>query len=317
MVLVIIFGAYRARFLPLSGFTSGQKGLRVNFFDVGQGDAALIRAPDGSDILIDGGPDGRIVEYLGRQLPPTDRTLELVVLTHPHADHLTGFLEVLRHYKVEKIMATGINYSSAVNREWLTQIKNKNIPVIDAKFSDVTSYGGAELRVLSPKEDLHKVKINHDSPGEGGGLNESSVVLLLDYGETEILFMGDAGALTEKEIMEKTDTKTDILKVGHHGSKYSTTSEFLEEINPRYAVISAGAGNKYGHPHYRTLRTLSLHGVRIFRTDLDGSIEAFSDGDEPIVYPSSEPPACVKKNFMLRFLSTRQVVKFDCVRPRQ
>lgn len=277
--------------------------MHLRFFDVGQGDATLIVASDGSDILIDGGPDGRIVEHLGRALPLSDRTLELVVLTHPHADHLIGLIDVLNYYKVEAMMMTGVSHESAVYRAWLKIVKDKGIKVIYPKKGDTFSYGETRLSVLSPKSSLKDKKIIHDSEDAGGGLNETSIVILAEYKETEALIMGDAGAEIEKEIIGDMEFDADILRTGHHGSKYSTSPEFVKEVKPKYAVISSGRDNKYGHPHYRTLRTLEKNGVSTHRTDLDGTISARSDGKEfKINVSGSKRKSCAEMNFMIRWL---------------
>lgn len=308
LMCAVIFVFYlRARVNSPLGIIPADGAMHVRFFDVGQGDAALIVAPDGSDILIDGGPDGRILEYLGRSLVPSDRTLELVVLTHPHADHLIGLLEVLKHYKVDAVMMTGVDHSTEVYKEWLLKIKNKGIPVIHPKEGDSYLYGGMELKVLAPFVNYDGRRIVHDSPGEGGGFNETSIVLLADYGDAELLLMGDAGSETEKKILKETDIGADILKVGHHGSKYSTTPEFVNYLRPRFAIISSGILNKYGHPHYRTLRTLERAGVGIYRTDTEGTINAWSDrGDfklnaERLRFKKNDTTPCQDKFFMIRW----------------
>lgn len=294
MFLIIVYNQ-RDFFLDFPANLIRENGnLYVRFFDVGQGDAALIVAPDGSDILIDGGPDGRIVEHLGRALLPTDRTLELVVLTHPHADHMVGLIEVFEHYKVGAVMMTGVNHSSTAYKEFLQKIKNKGIEVIYPKKGEKRIYGGAELQVLAPNENWENKKIIRDNLGEGGGLNETSIILLLDYADSEVLFMGDVGVETEKNIIRDMDIEADILKVGHHGSKYSTSAEFIAEIKPEYAIISSGAGNKYGHPHYRVLRTLSRAQVKIWRTDMDGSITAIGDGKNWEVQSSNQRESSCK-----------------------
>lgn len=313
MVLIILMCAvifvfyFRSRANSPLGIIPSDGFLHVRFFDVGQGDAALIVAPDGSDILIDGGPDGKIIEYLGRSLAPTDRTLELVVLTHPHADHLIGLVEVLKYYKVETVMMTGVEHSTEVYKDWLLKIKNKGISVIHPQEGDSYLYGGMELKVLAPSINYGGRRIVHDSPGEGGGLNETSIVLLADYRDAELLLMGDAGSETEKKILKEAEIRADILKVGHHGSKYSTIAEFVNRVRPRFAIISSGRLNKYGHPHYRTLRTLERANALIYRTDTEGTINAWSDGAEfklsverPI-FKQKETVACQDKFFMIRW----------------
>ncbi len=284
-----------------SGMVPRDGKMHIRFFDVGQGDAALIVMPDGADVLVDGGPDGRIAELLGRALPPYDRSLELVVLSHPHVDHLSGLLEVLKHYKVEKIMMYEESGGSFTYKEWLRQIESLNIPVIYPRYDDALTYGGATLKILGPG-----AHVAQSTPAEEKeGLNDNSLVLLAAYGDDSALFMGDAGEAEEKELLEKTgDLDADILKVGHHGSKYSSSLDFLKQISPAYAIISVGAGNSFGHPGFRTVRNLSRKGAQIFRTDINGSIDALLDG-RAIKFSAerSSSGSCAEGNILLKLLA--------------
>lgn len=306
LICAVIFLFYfRSRANSPRGIIPQDGAMHIRFFDIGQGDATLIVAPDGSDILIDGGTDGRIVEHLGKALLPTDRTLELVVLTHPHADHLNGLLDVLKYYKVKAVMMTGVSHTSHIYNAWLEKIKEEGAKIIYPQKGYSAVYGGMELRVLAPKEDWKGKKPNLAAKSEeGDGLNETSIVLLVDYQDSEVLLMGDAGAETEKEITESMEFSADILKTGHHGSKYSTSPSFVREVKPEIAIISSGAKNKYGHPHYRTLRTLERAGVGIYRTDIDGTINAWSNGADfklNLERPN-RPKSCAEYNFVLKWL---------------
>ncbi len=305
-LLALTFTAYNY-FVLSKGGASGRIApdgtLHARFFDVGQGDATLLLMPDGSDVLVDGGPDQGIVPKLKRSLPRDDRVIELVVLTHPHLDHLYGLLEVLKNYQIKEVLITGVNHSTGSYREWERMLKEKNIKTIIASAPNIFRFGGAEIKILAPDKDLQKPRIAKDLPGEGGGLNDTSVVLLVDYGENEILLMGDAGEEIEKKIMDKFDLRADILRVGHHGSKYSSGWEFVKEVSPAYAIISSGKGNKYGHPHYRTLRTLSRAAAAIYRTDTDGTITAHGDGNKwEIISENNNSRSCTNKNFVLKWL---------------
>ncbi|MBI2099239.1 MBL fold metallo-hydrolase [Candidatus Uhrbacteria bacterium] len=280
--------------------------LYARFFDVGQGDATLLVMPDGSDVLVDGGPDGGIVPKLKRTLPGNDRVIELVVLTHPHLDHLYGLLEILKNYQVKEVLTAGVRHDTISYKEWERALKEENIKITAAAVPEVFNFGGAEIKVLAPEQDLGNSRIVRDLPGEGGGLNDTSIVLLVDYGENEILLMGDAGEEIEKKIMDKFDLRADILKVGHHGSKYSSGAEFVKEVSPAYAVISSGAGNKYGHPHFRTLRTLSRAAAAVYRTDTDGTVTAHGDGRTWEVWPENARSApCKIKIPVLKWLLCR------------
>lgn len=277
--------------------------LHVLFFDVGQGDSELLVMPDGTDVLIDGGPDGGIAELLGRSLPPSDRTIEMVILTHPHADHLAGLLEVLKRYKVLKILATRVGNKGYIYNEWNSQIKENNIPVDYAEAGEEFAYGGAVLKVLSPDKKFER-SVSPVLQGADSDVNDTSVILRLDFGAKSFLFMGDAGTEIEKRLLEdRKDVDVDILKTGHHGSKYSSGYEFIKKVSPSDAVISSGAGNSYGHPSYKTLRVLGLEGSHIWRTDTVGTVFAVSDGRTLDIRAEREPrPSCEGKPFVLRFI---------------
>lgn len=274
--------------------------LKVYFFDIGQGDATLIKKGD-FDILIDGGPDARIIQKLGIVLPFYDREIEIMLLTHPHADHLVGQIEVLRRYNVRKVLYTGVVHTTDEYLAWLAEIRKQGVPMeivkAGAKYEiqenaakiDRDKASGA-LEILHPFEDLSGQRISGEAQ-EKGGLNDTSIVAKLVYGNTSFLFTGDAGIEVEKQLLssqscidnnEKCELMTnhlrsDVLKVGHHGSKYSTSKEFLEAVKPGYAVIQVGK-NRYGHPAFKVLWNLKEAGARVFRNDKDGDVVFESDG---------------------------------------
>ncbi len=267
--------------------------LRVIYFDVGQGDSALIITPKGKTILIDGGPDDKVLSRLGEALPVGQKKIDTMILTHPHADHLDGLVSVLKRYEVGEVYYTGVIHTTSSFLEWLKLIKEKKIPMkIINKIEDV-AIDSATLHFLYPNRNL-SFSTSTASGGDWRGqesknqktnsnLNNTSIVFKLVYGRTSFLFMGDAEIPVEKELlMVGVDLKADILKVGHHGSHSSTSEEFLSAVGPEYAVISAGKNNDFGHPHLRTLRRLERHNVKIFRTDEDGSVEFASNGEKII-----------------------------------
>lgn len=245
------------------------QGLEVTFFDVGQGDAALIETPERTQILIDGGPSGeKVLEKLGKEMPFWDRTIDLIILTHPERDHLAGLLEVLKSYKVENILWTGVIRDTAEFKEWQKLIKEEGAKIFIAKADLLVV--GIGIDVLYPLESLEG-KVLRDS-------NDSSIVVRLVFGKTSFLFTGDATKSVEKELVldsVKHKLDSDVLKVGHHGSKTSTSKEFIEAVSPEIAVISVGRNNSYGHPRQEVLDNLS--GAKILRTDLDGDIKIISD----------------------------------------
>lgn len=249
--------------------------LRVAVLDVGQGDAILIRTPQEQNILIDGGPGSAVLERLAEQLPFYDRTVDLLILTHPHADHVNGLVDVLRRYTVRRVLYTGALHTSQKYLDFLALIRDRGIPleIVDAP-RDIMLGGGIDLRLLYPLRSFRDESVQE--------LNDTSIVAKLSYGDSSFLFTGDAEAVVERELLER-DTavlNADVLKVGHHGSDSSSTGAFLDAVSPDYAAISVGAGNRYGHPHASTLDKLRRRGVRIFRTDEDGTIVFVTDGKE-------------------------------------
>ncbi len=245
--------------------------LEITFFNVGQGDAIFIETPQRHQILIDGGPDDTVIEKLGKEMPFYDRTLDLIVLTHPEHDHLSGLIEVLKRYEVENILWTGILRDTAEYREWKELIQKEAANIYIAKAGQCVIPDVTQLCVLYPFESLEGREFK-DS-------NNTSIVARLVFGKVSFLFTGDAYKSVEIELLglaEQLDS--DVLKVGHHGSKTSTALEFVEAVSPEIAVISVGQDNKYGHPHPETLQ--NLKGIAVLRTDFDGDIKIISDGIE-------------------------------------
>lgn len=266
MVLVVLF------FLSFR-FGWSSKKIEVVFCDVGQGDAMLIKTFTGQDVLIDGGPGDAVLSCLGNHLPFYDRSLDLVILTHPHQDHLGGLVAVLDKYSVNSIIASGLDIAvgNATGKELGQKIKEKNIKTTSAVAGQVVDFGqGIKMEILFP---LSK---KNDSKKD---LNDISIVSRLVYKDNEFLFMGDAGIETEEVILlSNKNVSSDVLKVGHHGSFYSSSENFLQAVLPKVAVISVGENNKFGHPSNLVVKRLERRGVRIFRTDQDGDIVLISDG---------------------------------------
>ncbi len=261
------------------------KFLEVDFLDVGQGDAIFIETPKSHQILIDGGPSSAILEKLAKEMPFWDRTIDLIILSHPEKDHLSGLIEVLRRYKVENVIWTGIVRDTAEYKEWEALLQKEGAEIFIAKAGQKITSPGLVMEILYPLEDLAGKEFK-DS-------NDTSIVAKLVFGENSFLFTGDAGKDTEEEIIRDyslsppTNTlvggatlDSDVLKVGHHGSKTSSSDEFVGVVSPQIAAISAGKGNSYGHPHYEVLEILAKYGIKILRTDIDGDIRIISDGKE-------------------------------------
>jgi competence protein ComEC len=248
------------------------KFLEVNFFDVGQGDAIFIETPTRHQILIDGGPSPKIIEKLAREIPFWDRSIDLIILTHPEKDHITGLLEVLKRYKVENILWTGIVRGIPEYREWLNLIEKEKANVKIAKAGQKIFCKNCqwEIEIFYPFESLEGEEFE-DS-------NNTSIVSKLIFENSSFLFTGDIYKDVEESLtLTPFDLNSNVLKVAHHGSKTSSSQKFLEKVSPEIAVISVGE-NKYGHPNKEVLEILEKYGIKTLRTDLDGDIKIESDG---------------------------------------
>lgn len=256
--------------------------LHLIFCDVGQGDA-ILAIKGSTQILIDGGPSDKVLGCLSEHLPFWDRDLELVVLTHPEYDHITGLASVIERYSVKQIISNSLVAESGVFNKFRSEIVAKKIPVYSPKEGDQIKLGAVQILIYYPQEKLGDEIVwkSIDSPqvlgsSYGGNFNETAIVLEIDYGNFEALLTGDIGEGQEKALELK---PVEVLKVAHHGSKYSTSKEFLAKIKPALAVISVGASNRYGHPTSEVLQRLRDLDIEILRTDLDGEIEIVSDGE--------------------------------------
>ena len=268
---------------------SSDRNLKVVFFDVGQGDSAFIETPEGHQIIIDGGPDSSLLQKLNERMPFWDRTIDLVILTHPEKDHMTGLIDLLEQYKIDYFLWTGIIKNSPQSKKLSellekaqSQDKNyflaslaefKPTKIIFAEPDSDLSAGDVYIDILSPLENLSGQEVQNT--------NDSSVVVKLIYGENEFIFTGDIGFSIEKKLVSAgIDLSADVLKVAHHGSKYSTSDKFLAVASPEVAVISAGKNNSYGHPTPEVLQRLADFGIETLRTDQKGDITILSDGNK-------------------------------------
>jgi competence protein ComEC len=246
--------------------------LTVYFFNVGEGDGILIQTPFKNQILIDGGPDSKILEKLSKVMPFWDKTIEVLILTHPDKDHLTGQIYVLKHYKVENLIWNGLKSEITEYKQWENLVQKKQIKIFKVQDYKRVKEKNLILTLLWPKNSSNFAFQNS---------NDFSIVAKLKYYQNSFLFTGDISSLGEKALISLWDKKTlesQVLKVAHHGSKYSTSEEFLLKVQPEFAVISVGKDNPYFHPHFQTLENLKKHGTTIFRTDLNGDIKFFGNG---------------------------------------
>lgn len=238
--------------------------LIVRFLDIGQGDAILLRLPDGEDVLVDGGPDRSVLLKLGRYLPWYDRRIERMIITHPHGDHIIGLIAVLRRYQVGEVITTGVLYDSDEYDLLLAEIEKQKIPVqlIEAP-TDIDLADGIRLEFIRPADSLNGRSLDN--------VNNASLVFRLVYGEDTLLMMGDYEE-EETLVSEPEKIKSDLLKVGHHGSSNGSDRDFIMAVDPDYGIISAGVNNQYGHPDFRTLYNLDRSGADSLRTDQLGDI---------------------------------------------
>jgi competence protein ComEC len=247
--------------------------LHVVFFDVGQGDAIFIQTPGGHQVLVDGGPEPSVLlNQLGRHMPFWDRSLDLVVMTHPDADHFAGLVPVLERYRVGQVLEPGLADDTAIYRQWQETIEARHVPVVHARAGMNLNLGdGMWAEVLNPTEELLADARATD--------NNVSVVLRLVWGQASVLLTGDIEAEVEGRLVASgAPLHGTVLKVSHHGSGHSTTRPFVEVVAPQVAVIQVGTDNRFGHPAPEVLERLA--GTRLFRTDQHGTIEVTTDGEQ-------------------------------------
>ncbi len=268
-VAVLIALAGVCGWLWLSQPESGR--LSVTFLDVGQGDAILIQGPEGQRVLVDGGPGSQpITQALSRNLPFDSRRIDLVVQTHPQADHLSGLLTVLDRYRVGAVLDNPKPGGTVLANEWEAALRDSGVPVTTADRGQSIDLGdGAVLQVLAPDQG--------DPLLAAEQINTASTVLRLSMGDTSFLLTGDLDKAGEDALIRSgTDLQATVLKVGHHGSNSSSSPEFLARVQPAIDVIEVGASNRFGHPTQTVLDRLS--GDVVLRTDQGGDVRVTTDG---------------------------------------
>lgn len=239
----------------------------ISFLDVGQGDSIFIVTPSGKQILIDGGPDLSTLKHLGTHMPFFDRSIDLLVLTHSHQDHLASFPEILRRYTVGGLLTAATEDDLPRYQEIFSMTRRFQVPIMKPSVGEKIEFDdGFSLTVVWPPDTIFGTHVDHE--------HDATVAVRVDYKDHSALLTGDLEMEYEKEIMEMgTDIDVDILKVGHHGSNTSTSTGFLLATSPELAVISVGKDNSYGHPTSKTLSRLQHFGVPVKRTDRDGTVE--------------------------------------------
>ncbi|MFA6514018.1 MAG: MBL fold metallo-hydrolase [Patescibacteria group bacterium] len=264
--LLVCFGVITGLFIIVFPIYQ-KKGLQVSFLDVGQGDSTLIQTANGKIILIDGGPDNLVLNRLGERLPFYKRELDLVVVSHFHDDHITGLIEILRRYKVEKIIyASDLESSSLADLLFSVAKKNNTALIAISKQADIRLDNDCELIFLNPLS--LKVKKNENN----------SLITKLNCVSGRFLFSGDNEVGVEKVLLASDlNIQADIFKASHHGSKTSNTYEFLKAVNPFKIIISVGVDNRFKHPSAEVLEIINKLKIKVFRTDISGTIDISSN----------------------------------------
>ncbi len=256
--------------------------LHVVFCDVGQGDAVLVSKGE-VQMLIDAGPSGIVMDCLDNNVPFWDREIEVVVNTHPDRDHIGGLDEVMEKYEVGKLVINGVRGGNEDSRRVLELVREREVEVVIPRAGDKIVMGEVEFEIWWPEEKQGEVlawrDMDYGVEEKEGEMNQMSVVGLLSWGDFEVLLTGDIGQAEELALKRMGVLKrVDVLKVAHHGSKFSSSEKFLETVRPNEAVIMVGAKNSFGHPTEEVLMRLERVGSRIWRTDEQGEIEIVSDG---------------------------------------
>ena len=245
--------------------------LTVAFLDVGQGDAIFIESPSGKQILIDSGQNKKVLRELAKQMPFYDRSLDILIATHPDKDHIGGFPAVLNSYEIGTFLKTEVLCKNSICEKLDEQIKDKKIEGKIARRGMLIDLSdGVFLEVLFPDRDATNLETNL-----------ASIVLKLVYGENSFLLMGDSPLAIEEYLisLDAENLDIDVLKLGHHGSRTSSSEFFVGFVSPEVAIVSAGKNNRYGHPHPEVLDTLNKFEIKVLRTDQDGTIIIKSDGE--------------------------------------
>lgn len=263
----------------VQSLSASDKDLRISVLNVGQADATLIQYK-GKNMLIDTGEVDSRADLVKQLKERKVKDIDIIVITHPHGDHLGGMAELFKDLKIKQIYDNGQSANTAMYRNYLKNIKAKNIAYKTLKKGDTFTLGDdVTFTVLSPGTPF--TKENTQGVSESGLTNDNSIVCKMTYGQFSMMFTGDAQKEVEDKILKDykpADLKADVLKVGHHGSKTSSSDAFVKAVAPKAATISCAAGNQYKFPHEPTLKTLQKYNVEVYRTDRNGVITITTDG---------------------------------------
>lgn len=282
IVAVSIFVAYGVRDkvaqVPEQQVTSEEeeKSMKINFLDIGQGDATLIDFPNGEQMLIDCAKDTVVIEALGRVMSVFDRKIEYMLITNPDLDHYGGCIDVLRRFEVKHIIHNGFLKKDAMWQAFLSEAAHESVSGADILIATSTRdwmIGSARVALLYP---VHDIAVQPHLPESTGkiSVNNTSIVTKISYGTQDIIFPGDAESAEEKYLVKKygNDLDVEVVKLAHHCSQTSSIQEFITHTSPHTVVCSMGKDNSYGHPHYRVIRRLERSGAKMWRTDVNGDI---------------------------------------------
>lgn len=245
--------------------------LKVGFLNVGQGDSILFQTQSGGNILVDGGRDKTVLTRLGQELAIGEKEIDLVIATHDDSDHITGLIDVIEKYNVKVLLYSLPNSKSVLSKKLIEQAKKKNTKVVQiTKPMIIKSSDGLIIKIFFPISSMDEVTES----------NDASVVTQFIYGKNKFLLTGDLPQAGEIFLVNKygDQLKSDVLKLGHHGSDTSTNGIFLQIVRPSVAVASAGKENSFGHPHKSILDLLEKFDVKVYRTDIDGTVNLYSNG---------------------------------------
>ena len=260
-------------FIWRSVFTSEGEELRVSFLDIGQGDSIFVEGPTGLQMLVDGGPGRGVLRGLAHVMSPLDRTIDLLVATHPDKDHIAGLTDGFDRYDVSYFMESSVegDTSFAAALGAAASSEPNLVHVIAHRGQRITLGGGAYADILFPDRDVSGVETN-----------TGSIVMRVVYGDTSFLLTGDSPIAIEGWliVLDSKSLDTDILKAGHHGSRTSTSLEFLSAVSPSTVVISAGKDNSYGHPHAEVMQNIAATHAAAMSTAEEGTITFVTNGRE-------------------------------------
>lgn len=261
LVIVLGYAVLAAAFWQIP-----DRRFHVYFLNIGQGDSIMIKTPENHHILVDGGPENFVLNELIEIMPFFDKQIDLMILTHPHADHVSGLIEVLKRYQVDNILITGVDYGSPEYSEFLKEISMQNVRVFLAEGKTDFKFGEVFVDILYPEKQL--ISEQFDNP------NNSSIAMMVKFRDKKILLTGDLELEGEAGLIRTgARLKADIFKAGHHGSRTSSSLNLLKLVRPKIVVIQSGKENSYRHPHEETLNNLSKLGIKVYRNDQAGRVE--------------------------------------------